>query len=127
MITMTINELLNTIPILRELINKPFNGTTAFKLARLMRELDKEVLLFEEARQRLAEKYGQRDDNGQFVFDEDGSIKLQEDKLVECNEEMMTLLLTTVDINADKIPLEVFNDITIAPSQIIMINNLIEY
>ena len=47
MITMTVNDLLNVIPILRELLNKPFKGSTAFKLARLMRELDKETKLFE--------------------------------------------------------------------------------
>ena len=48
MITMTVNDLLNVIPVLRELLNKPFKGATAFKLARLMRELDKETTLFEE-------------------------------------------------------------------------------
>lgn len=127
MITMTVNDLLNVIPVLRELLNKPFKGSTAFKLARLMRELDRETTLFEEARQKLAEKYGKRDENGLLIFGEDGNIQLQEDKLAECNEEMLSLLNTSIEINADKIPMDAFAEIEIAPAQVIAIDTLIEY
>ena len=127
MITMTINDLLNIAPVLRELINKPFRGATAFKLARLMRELDKENALFEESRMKLIEKYGKKDENGTLIMTEDGSnIKLQEDKLEECNEEMINLISTQIEINADKIPLSAFEEIEIAPSQAISIEILIE-
>ena len=127
MITMTVNDLLNVIPVLRELLNKPFKGSTAFKLARLMRELDRETTLFEEARQKLAEKYGKRDENGLLIFGEDGNIQLQEDKLAECNEEMLSLLNTSIEINADKIPMDAFAEVEIAPAQAIAIDTLIDY
>lgn len=127
MITMTVNDLLNVIPVLRELLNKPFKGSTAFKLARLMRELDRETTLFEEARQKLAEKYGKRDENGLLIFNEDGNIQLQEDKLAECNEEMLSLLNTSIEINADKIPMDAFAEVEIAPAQVIAIDTLVEY
>lgn len=127
MITMTVNDLLNVIPVLRELLNKPFKGATAFKLARLMRELDKETTLFEESRQKLAEKYGERDENGNLVLDENGNIQLQVDKLEECNAEMLGLLNTTIEVNADKIPIEAFDDIDIAPAQVMAIDTLVDY
>ena len=127
MITMTINDLLNVIPVLRELLNKPFKGATAFKLARLMRELDKETTLFEESRQKLAEKYGERDENGNFVFSENGNIQLQADKLEECNAEMLGLLNTAIEVNADKISMEAFDDIDLAPAQVMAIDVLVDY
>lgn len=127
MIKITMNELLNVIPVLRELSNKPFKGATTFKIARLMRELDKETTLFDESRRKLAEKYGIRKEDGSFDVMEDGTIKLQEDKIQECNEEMMNLLTTEIEINADKIPVEAFNDIEISPSQAIIIDALIDY
>lgn len=127
MITMTVNDLLNVIPILRELLNKPFKGSTAFKLARLMRELDKETTLFEESRQRLAEKYGERNENGNLVFDENGNYHLQPEKLSECNEEMIGLLNTNLEINAEKIPMEAFADIDLAPAQVMAIDILVDY
>ena len=127
MITMTVNDLLNVIPVLRELLNKPFKGSTAFKLARLMRELDRETTLFEEARQKLAEKFGVRDQDGNLTFDENGNIQLQPEKLSECNEEMLGLLNTTLEINAEKIPMEAFDDIDIAPAQVMAIDTLVDY
>lgn len=127
MITMTVNDLLNVIPVLREMVRKPFKGGVAFKLARLMRELDKESELFEQSRMQLAEKYAKRKDDGSFELDEANNIILQEDKIVECNEEMMSLLATKLEINADKIPVSAFDDIEIAPSQALVIDTLIDY
>jgi hypothetical protein len=121
------NELLNVIPVLRELSTKSFKGATTFKIARLVRELDKETALFEESRQKLAEKYGARKEDGSLDIMEDGTVKLQEDKIQECNEEILNLLTTEIEINADKIAVEAFEDIEISPSQVIAMDALIEY
>lgn len=126
MIIMTIRDLLNIIPVLKELLEKPFKGAIAFKLARLVRELDKESSLFEFSRQKIAEKYGLRDENNNLITDEEGNIKLQQDKINLCNEEMMNLLNTEITISADKIPISAFEDIEITPAQAIIISSLIE-
>lgn len=127
MITITVNELLTITPVLRELSTKTFKGITTFKIARLIRELDKEITLFEESRQKLAEKYGARKEDGSLEIMEDGTVKLQEDKIQECNEELMNLLATEIEINADKITIEAFDDIEISPSQAIAIDALVDY
>ena len=127
MITMTVNDLLNVIPVLRELLNKPFKGATAFKLARLMRELDKETTLFEESRQKIAEEYGKRDENDSLILNEFGNILIREDKITDCNNEMAALLNTSIEVNADKIPLEAFDEIDLAPAQAMAIDTLVDY
>lgn len=127
MITITVDELLTITPVLRELSTKTFKGITTFKIARLIRELDKEITLFEESRQKLAEKYGARKEDGSLEVMEDGTVKLQEDKIQECNEELINLLATEIEINADKITIEAFDDIEISPSQAIAIDALVDY
>lgn len=124
MIKVTINEILNVIPILQELINKPFKGNITFKIARLIRELEKENFLFEESRLKLANKYGMKNQKGELNISE-GVIKLQEDKIEECNEELINLLLTEVEINAEPLPIEVFNDIEISPVQAVTLEKFI--
>ena len=124
MIKVTINEILNVIPILQELINKPFKGNITFKIARLIRELEKENFLFEESRLKLANKYGMKNQKGELNISE-GVIKLQEDKIEECNEELINLLLTEVEINAEPLPIEVFNDIEISPAQAVILEKFI--
>lgn len=127
MIKTTINEILNVTPVLRELSTKPFKGAMTFKIARLIRELDKETALFEESRTKLAEKYGVRNENGELDVSEEGTIKLQEDRINECNEELTNLLLTEVEINADVLPATAFDEIEISPIQAIALENFIEY
>lgn len=127
MITITVNDLLNTIPVLRELVNKPFKGSVAFKLARLIREFDKENSLFEKARVDLALKYCEQDKNGEPVILENGAIKLQEDKIDECNEEISNLLSVQLEIIAEKIPVFAFDDIEMTPSQILAIETIIDF
>ena len=127
MIKTTINEILNVTPVLRELAVKPFKGVTTFKIARLIRELDKETTLFEESRAKLAEKYGVRNENGELDVSEEGTIKLQEDRINECNEELTNLLLTEVEINADALPATAFDEIEISPVQAIALESFIEY
>ena len=127
MIKTTINEILNVTPVLRELAVKPFKGAMTFKIARLIRELDKETALFEESRSKLADKYGVRNENGELDVSEEGTIKLQADKISECNEELTNLLLTEVEINADVLPANAFDDIEISPIQAIALEAFIEY
>lgn len=127
MIKTTINEILNATPVLRELAVKPFKGAMTFKIARLIRELDKETALFEESRSKLAEKYGVRNEDGELDISAEGNIKLQEDKINECNEELSNLLLTEVEINADALPVNAFDDIEIFPVQAIALDAFIEY
>lgn len=127
MIKTTINGILNVTPVLRELAVKPFKGAMTFKIARLIRELDKETALFEESRSKLADKYGVKNENGVLDISEEGTIKLQEDKINECNEELTNLLLTEVEINADALPANAFDDIEISPIQAIALEAFIEY
>lgn len=127
MIKITINELLNVIPVLQELSHKTFKGSTTFKIARLVRELDKEMIVFEQARQKIAETYGKRKDDGSLEVLEDGTIKLQEDKIQECNNELVSLLNNEIEINAAKIPVNAFEDIELTPAQAVIIDSLIEY
>lgn len=127
MIKTTINEILNVTPVLRELAVKPFKGAMTFKIARLIRELDKETALFEESRSKLADKYGVRNENGELEVSEEGTVKLQNDKISECNEELTNLLLTEVEINADVLPANAFDDIEISPIQAIALESFIEY
>ena len=126
MITITMNELLSTIPVLRELANQPFKGSLTFKLARLMRELDKEAQLFEESRRQLAEKYGLRDENGKLMIDDEGTVTLDKNKAIECNEEMRALLEDKIEINANKIPINLLDEVELSPSQAFLIEPLIE-
>lgn len=127
MITLTLNDIFNAVPALREISTKEFPGSTTFKIARLIRELDKEIQLFEEERMKIANKYGEKDENGNLIPQENGTIKIPDDKVQECNEEFQALFNTQVEINANKLPIEIFNSIEMTPTQAMNLESIVEF
>ena len=103
MITMKITDILNVVPTLQEMANKSFPGATSFKIARLMRELDKEIQLFDKQRTEIAQEFGEKDASGQLVFTEEGNVKIIEGRIKECNEKLESIFNTEIEINADKL------------------------
>lgn len=127
MITLTLNDIFNAVPALREISTKEFPGSTTFKIARLIRELDKEIQLFEEERMKIANKYGEKDENGNLIPQENGTIKIPDDKVQECNEEFQALFNTQVEINANKLPIEIFDSVEMTPTQAMNLEAIVDF
>lgn len=126
MINVTLNDILNSAETIREISNKSVPVKTAFRIARLIRELDKENATFDESRRKIVEKYAERDEAGGMKQTEDGNVILQQDKIAECNGEMIDLLNTTIEINAEKLHIEDLGDIELTPTQMLGLEAFIE-
>ena len=127
MIKMTITEIFNVVPILQEMANKSFPGATSFKIARLMRELDKEIQLFDKQRNEIAQEFGEKDASGQLVLTEEGNVKIIESKIKECNEKLASIFNTVIEINADKISYSTFEGVNIAPAEALALEPIIDF
>lgn len=127
MITLTLNDIFNAVPALREISSKEFPGSTTFKIARLIRELDKEIQLFEEERMKIANKYGEKDEEGNLIPQENGIIKISEDKIQECNKELQALFETQVEINANKLSADIFDTIEMTPTQAMNLEPIVDF
>lgn len=127
MITMTLNDAFNAAPVLREISTKEFPGSTTFKIARLIRELDKELQLFDEERAKIAKKYGEKDENGFLILQENNSIKVSPEKIQECNLELAALFNNEIEINAEKLSVKIFDDIEMTPTQAINLEAIIDF
>ena len=127
MITMTLNDIFNAVPALREISTKEFPGSVNLKIARLIREVDKEIQLFEEERNKIANKYGEKDENGNLVIQEGGNIKILDNKIQDCNEELQALFNTQVEINANKLPVDIFDSIEMTPTQAMNLETIVDF
>ena len=127
MITMKITDILNVVPTLQEMANKSFPGATSFKIARLMRELDKEIQLFDKQRTEIAQEFGEKDANGQLVFTEEGNVKIIESKIEECNAKLESIFNTEIEINADKISYSSIENSNFTPSQALTLEPIIDF
>ena len=125
MINTTLNYILNNNDIFRQVYQSPMPARTAFKIARLIRELEKENTTFNESRDKILEKYAMRDDNG-AMMQEDNQVMISPDRAEDFQKEIDSLLKTSVEINADKLTLDDLADVSLSPKQIIDLGNFLE-
>jgi len=110
---------------MRELSNKPLKGRVAYRIARLLRELDKEFSLFNEKRTDLVKEYVIKDENGELKTDENGDLVLDKERIQEFYTAINDLLNTQVSINAEKVDLVDLESIEFTPAQIMLLEPFI--
>ena len=120
MINVTVRNIIESVPIFRRITSETFNMGAAYKIARLIRELDNEYELFEKARADLINKYGEKDEEGNLK-EQDGKVSLKPDCIKDFNEAVQDILNNKVEINAEPIEIEYLSEIKISPTDIILI------
>ena len=126
MIKVSLNDIVNSIDTFQAIMQQSFKGSLAFKIARLARELNKEMETFNEQRRKIVNEYSLKDENGEVKTDEHGNIQITPDRIQEFNTEFTNLLNTEVEINADKLPMDNIDDFKVSPQQMLNIEMFFE-
>ena len=119
MINTALRNIVESADIMRELSGKSLKGRAAFRVARLLREVEKEFTLFNEKRVDLIREYAQKDENGEIKSEENGNVTLDPDRLTEFYQKLEELLNAEVEINAERIDINDLDDIELTPAQVI--------
>ena len=126
MIKIQLNDVVNATETFSKIMQQSFKGSLAFKIARLARELDKEMQTFNTERQKLVQKYAEKDEDGELKVDENGNVKFDNSKIQEINEEFNSLLNTELEINADKLPIDSIDAFEITPQEMLQIEKFFD-
>ena len=121
MIEITLGELLDCTTAMQKLAEKPMKTKSAFKVARLMREIDKEYALFQESRKRLIEKYGEKDQNNELKIDENGNYSVSKENIEIFNRELRDVLETKISLNAELLDIEEFDNLNFTPTEMVLL------
>ena len=126
MIKIVLGDIVNSTEIFNKIMQQPFKGSLAFKIARLVRELEKEMQTFNDERMKIIRKYGKKDENGELIVNNDGNIEFENDKINEINYEFNSLLETELEINADKLPIDSIDEFELTPQEVISLEKFFE-
>ena len=126
MITVKIKDILNGLDILQKLSNMPLKAKPSARVGKLLKEIDKEIQEFYNARTKLIETYGEKNEYGKLVIDENGNYKIQEDKQKQFSEELDELIDMDIEISALKIDLNDISDTVFTPNEMILLEPFIE-
>ena len=82
---MKFSEAFQVLEIRNLLVDQKLPIKASYKFNRFFNELENEIKFFNSTLQNLIEKYGEKDNEGNFVYTDDKQgIKIQEDKYQEC-------------------------------------------
>lgn len=119
-------DLLNSTEILRKLSQQDFKAKVAWQIARILKAAETELQGFNDARMSLIKKYGESDENGELITDENGNCKISPEQISNFNTELNDLINTEIEINGNKIDVAQLEDCDFTPSDIAMLEPFIE-
>lgn len=126
MINVSIEQILNSTETLQKLSQKDFKAKLAWSIARLLKAAEAEIQSFNEARLNLIKKYGEKDDAGELITDEKGNCKIEAGSTEEFSNELSELIKTEVEINANKIDINLLEDIDFTPSDMAILEPFVD-
>lgn len=125
MIVLTLDNLINSINILQRISSEPLKAKTAYVVAKLIKAADAEMTNFNEIRFNLIDKYGEKDENGEFKT-EGNNVILKKETVDDFNKELRELLNTSLTFNVNKLNLDDLESINFTPAEMIQLEPFIE-
>ena len=126
MIKVKINDLLNSVETLQKLSNQNFKAKLAWQVARLIRAAESELQTFNDTRLNLIRKYGEKDENGDLLTDENNNYKIIPDKANDFSNELNELANSEVEINAKKLDFALLEDLDFTPVEMAVLEPFVD-
>ena len=126
MIEVSVNTLIAIKPVLQQLANIEMPAKESFKILRTLKNIDKEYETIEATQRKMLEAYGEKDENGNYVPNEMGGLKIKEDCGEAVAKEMNELLATRVNLDCNKISIELLDKMNLTPMQLMQMEEFIE-
>ena len=127
MINVTINDLLNSVEALQKLSKMDFKAKLAWQVARLLKAAESEIQSFNETRMTYIRKYGEKDENGELITDEQGNCKIEPANASKFTEELNELINSEVELNASKLDFAQMENLMFTPSEMAVLDPFIEF
>lgn len=114
-------KLVNSIGVLSKLTNMELPIKLSYAFSKNITKIDRELTVYNKERQKLIEKYGEKDKEGNLKTKEDGTINILD--IDSFNKDLKEILEIETEVDIHVIDLENINaDINITPGELMVID-----
>lgn len=114
-------KLVNSIGVLSKLTNMELPIKLSYTFSKNITKIDRELTTYNKERQKLIEKYGEKDEEGNLKNKEDGTINILD--IDSFNKDLKEILEIETEVDIHLIDLEkVDADINITPGELMVID-----
>lgn len=106
--------------------DKSFSIKTQYKFLKLAKALDSELMIVNEQKQRLIEKYVQVDENGEYIVNEDGGLVIKDNLVQEFQQKLSELDEMEIELPDLTFTLEELEDLKLSLQEIFYLEKFIE-
>lgn len=121
---MQLKQLLDTEVPISTLLDQNCPFALAYKLSTLIDTIQKHRKFYDTSLQKIADDFGQRDDNNNLIQDENGGVKIKPDKIDECNQKILELDSVEISDELPELTPEELNSFTISPRMAFLLRPL---
>jgi hypothetical protein len=119
-------KILNDAVKLSKLSQKELPIKVSYAIAKNISKIESELKTYNKERDKLVEKYSQKDEHGKTIIDENNQIKLQEEHIEDWNNDIKELLAIENDIDIHKFSVNALEGFNMAPAELRVIDYMIE-
>lgn len=112
----TITDLETLMESLMKIEDKEFGFSMTLKLVQIKREIQTIHETLKQEKMKVIEKYGNTDDDGNLIFNDDGSVEFDEKYTRDLVNDLTEYYETDVELNIPKLNLDDFGNSEISPS-----------
>lgn len=118
-------KLVNSIGVLSKLTNMELPIKLSYAISKNITKIDRELTTYNKERQKLIEKYGEKDEEGNLETKEDGTINILD--IDSFNNDLKEILDIETELDIHLIDLEKVNaDINITPGELMLVDYMFQ-
>ena len=127
MIELTLGQLIDMVPVLQQISKVPLSsGLMLYKFGKIINKVNEEVDLYNTTKQKMMDTYVGKDENGQFLRDENGNLLVKVELQEQLNKQLNDLVEIKETLDIDKFSISDFDNLGLNSQQILPLLPLIE-
>lgn len=125
-IEITLKDIVQNIDFYLQFSKQTMRAKTAYKFSKILKQVVEEYNAYNEERQKLIQKYANKDENGNVIYGENNSATMSNENYANYSEEIEGLLSAAVMLNFMPLKLEELDNINFTPSQMTTLAQFVE-
>ena len=119
-------RILNDAQSLGSISNKELPIKVSYAIAKNINKIESELKVYSNEKQKLIDKYSEKDDAGKTLIDAENKIKIQDEYLENWNRDIEELLAIENEVDIHTFDISLLEGFSMSPSELMLIDYMIE-
>ena len=111
-------DILNSSPVFQKISTQELKGIQAYKISKMLSIIQKQINLYNDARDKLLKECCIKNDDGLMQVDQNGQVTLQQDKIKYFNQEIDKVLHVDIELNIPLLQISDLEQFILTPEDI---------